>query len=265
MWELGYKESWVPKNWCFWTVLLEKTLESPLDCKEIQPVNPKENQSWIFIGRTDAEAGTPILWSPDMKNWLIWKDPDVGKDWRQKEKGTTGDEIVGWHHQLNGHEFEQAPGVDDGQGSLVCFSPWSSKQLNTTERLNWTDISINLNLLVALLKLSNIGLPDWWHVKLSGYFLSSYVYLTNNVHYLHRMIFITSCDLLLLFSHWIVSESSRPHRLQYSWPLCPSPSPEVCPSSCPWFQWCHPVISSSDTLFSFCPQSFPASGTFRMS
>ena len=141
----------------------------------------------------------------------------------------------------------------------MCCSPWSSKQLNTTERLNWTDISMNLNLLVALLKLSNIGLPDWWHVKLSGYFLSSYIYLTNNVHYLHRMIFITSCDLLLLFSHWIVSESSRPHRLQHSWPLCPSPSPEVCPSSCPWFQWCHPVISSSDTLFSFCPQSFPAS------
>ena len=104
MWELDYKESWVLKNWCFWTVVL--TLESPLDCKEIQPINPKGNQSWIFIGRTDPEAETPILWPPDMKNWLIWKDPDAGKDWGQEEKGTTEDEMVGWHHQLNGHEFE---------------------------------------------------------------------------------------------------------------------------------------------------------------
>ena len=103
MWELDYRESWVPKNWCFWTVLLEKTRESPLDCKEIQPVHAKGNQSWIFIGRTDVEAGTPIL---DAKSWLIWKDPDAGKDWRQEEKGMTEDEMVGWHHRLNGHEFE---------------------------------------------------------------------------------------------------------------------------------------------------------------
>ena len=106
MWELDYKESWVPKNWCFWTVVLEKSLESPLDCKEIKPVSPKGNQSWIFIGRTDAEAETPVLWPPDAKSWLIWKDPDAGKDWRQEEKGTTEDEIVGWHHRLDGHEFE---------------------------------------------------------------------------------------------------------------------------------------------------------------
>ena len=106
MWELDHKESWVPKNWCFWTVVLEKTLESPLDCKEIQPVHPKGDQSWIFIGRTDAEAETPILWSPDVKNWLIGKDSDAGKDWRQEEKGMTEDEMVGWHHQLNGHGFE---------------------------------------------------------------------------------------------------------------------------------------------------------------
>ena len=106
MWELDYKESLAPKNWCFWTVVLEKTLESLLDCKEIQPVHPKGNQSWIFFGRTDAEAETPILWPPDVKNWLIWEDPDAGKDWRQEEKGTTEDKMVGWHHQLNGHEFE---------------------------------------------------------------------------------------------------------------------------------------------------------------
>ena len=106
MWELDYKESWVPKNWHFWTVVLEKTLESPLDCKEIQPVHPKGDQSWVFIGRTHVEAETPILWPPDAKSWLIWKDPEEGKDWGQEEKGTTEDEMVGWHHCLNGHEFE---------------------------------------------------------------------------------------------------------------------------------------------------------------
>ena len=105
MWELDYKESWAPKNWCFWTVVLETTLESPLDCKEIQPVHPKGNQSWIFIARSDAEAEALIFWPPDVKNWLIWKDPDAGKDWEQEENGTTEDEMVGWHHQLDGHEF----------------------------------------------------------------------------------------------------------------------------------------------------------------
>ena len=106
MWELDYKEGWAPKNWCFWTVVLEKTLESPLDSKEIQPVRPKGNWSWVFIERTDAEAETPVLWPPNVKNWLIWKDPDVGKYWRWEEKGTTEDEMVEWHHQLNGHVFE---------------------------------------------------------------------------------------------------------------------------------------------------------------
>ena len=105
MWDLDYKESWAPKNWCFWTVVLEKTLESPLDCKEIQPVHPKGDQSWVFIGRTDVEVETPILWPPDAMSWLIWKDPDAGKDWGQEEKGTIEDEMAGWHHWLNGHEF----------------------------------------------------------------------------------------------------------------------------------------------------------------
>ena len=132
MWESDYKESWAPKNWCFWTVVLEKTLESPLDCKEIQPVNPKGNQSWIFIGRTDAEAEIPILWPPDGKNW---KDPDAGKDWRWEEKGTTEDEMVGWH----GHEFQQTLGVGNGQGGLVCCSPWGRKESDMTEPLNWTE------------------------------------------------------------------------------------------------------------------------------
>ena len=130
MWELDHKESWALKNWCFWTVVLEKTLESPLDSKEIKPVNSKGNQSWIFIERTDAEAETPIFWPPDVKNWLIRKDPDAGKDWRPEEKGATEDEMAGWHHWLDGCEFEQTPegvadgqGVDDGQGSLACYSP----------------------------------------------------------------------------------------------------------------------------------------------
>ena len=125
----------MPKNWCFWTVVLEKTLESPLDCKEIKEVNPKENQSWLFIGRTDANAEAPILWPPDAKNWLIGKDPNAEKDWRQEEKGTTEDEIVEWHYRLNGHEFEQALRVGDGQGSLACCS---HKELDTTEWLKWS-------------------------------------------------------------------------------------------------------------------------------
>ena len=123
MGELDYKESWAPKNWCFWTMVLEKALESLLDCKEIQPAHPKGNRSWIFIRRTDGEAETSILWSPDVKNLLIWKDSYVGKDWRWEEKETTEDEIVGWYHQLDGHEFEQALGNGDGQGSLACCNP----------------------------------------------------------------------------------------------------------------------------------------------
>ena len=119
----------------FWIVVLEKTFESPLDCKEIKSVNPKGNQLWIFTGRTDAEAETPIPWSPDAKNWLNGKDPDAGKDWRQEEKGTTEDEIIGCHHRLDGYEFEQAPGVGDGQGSLVCWSPCSHKESDTIEQL----------------------------------------------------------------------------------------------------------------------------------
>ena len=137
MWELDYKESWVLKNWCFWTVVLEKTIESPLDCK-IKPVNPKGNQSSILTGRTDAEVETPVLWPPDARNWLMWKYPDAGKDWRREEKGTTEDEMAGWHHQLNEHEL--TPGAGDRQGGLVCCSSWGGKESNMTEQLNWTDM-----------------------------------------------------------------------------------------------------------------------------
>ena len=138
MWELDCEESWVLKNWCFWTVVLEKTLESPLDYKELQPVHPKGNQSWVFIGRTYVEAETPILWPPDAKSCLIWKDPYAGKDWGQEEKGTTENEMVGWHNQLSGHEFGKTPGVGDGQGGLACCNSWGRKESDTTERLNWT-------------------------------------------------------------------------------------------------------------------------------
>ena len=136
MWELGYKESRVLKNWCFWTVVLEKILEGPLDSKEIQPVHPKGNQSWIFI----VEAVTPILWPPASKNWLIWKGPDAGKDWGQEEKGTE-DEMAGWHHRLDGHESEWTPGVGDGQGGLAWCDSWGRKESDMTEQLNWTELN----------------------------------------------------------------------------------------------------------------------------
>ena len=143
MWELDYRESWVVLNWCFWTVVSEKPLESLLDCKEIQPVHPKTNQSWIFTGRTDAEAETPILWPPDAKRWLIWKDPDAGKYWRWEEKGMTEDEMVGWHHWLKGHQFDQTPGDSDGQGGLACCGPQGCKESDITKRLNWTEQNVS--------------------------------------------------------------------------------------------------------------------------
>ena len=135
--ELDRKEGWALQNWCFQIVVLEKTLESDLDSKEIKPFNPKGNQPWIFIGRADAEAEVPVLWPTEMKSWLTGKDPDAGKDRRQKEKEPAENEMVGWHHQLDGHEFEQAPAVGDGQGSLACCSPWGCKELDMTEWLNW--------------------------------------------------------------------------------------------------------------------------------
>ena len=136
MWGLEHKEGWALRNGCFWTVMLEKTLESPLDCKEIKPFHPKEDQSWVFIGSTDAEAEAPILWPPDVKSWFSGKDPDSGKDWRQGEKGMTEDGMIRWHHWLNEHEFEQALRNGEGQGRLVCCSPWGRKELDMIEQLN---------------------------------------------------------------------------------------------------------------------------------
>ena len=137
--ESDCEESWAPKNWCFWTVVLEKTLESPLDCKEVQLVHPKGDQSWVLIGRTDAKAETPVLWPLHAKSWLIRKDPDAGRDWGQEEKGMTEDEMAGWQHRLDGHEFGWTLGVGDGQGGLACCDSWGCKESDTTEWLNWTE------------------------------------------------------------------------------------------------------------------------------
>ena len=161
MWELDYKESWVPKNGCFWTVLLENTLESPLDCKEVQPVHPKGDQSWVSIGRTDAKAETPMLWLPHVKSWLNGKDPDAGRDWGQEEKGTTEDEMTGCHHRLDGHEFEWTPGVSDGQGGLACCDSWGHKESNTNERLNWTE-SDPIELLITSFQALSPNMVTFW-------------------------------------------------------------------------------------------------------
>ena len=156
-WELNKLTASESNSVTFWTLVLQKTLESTLDCKGIQPVHPKGDQSWVFIGRTDVEAEIPILWPAD-ENWLIGKDPDTGKDWRQEEKGTTEDEIVGWHHCLNRHEFEQVSGVAFGQGSLVCCSPWGHKELDMTKQLNWTEL------------INHVPRMGYWHIILLGNF-----------------------------------------------------------------------------------------------
>ena len=173
MWELDYKESWALKNQCFWTVVLEKMLDSPLDCKEIQPVHHKGHQSWVFTGRTDVDGETPILQPSAAKSWLIWKDPDVRKDWGQEEKGTTEDEMVGWHHRLNGHGFGWTLGVGDGQGGLECCGSWGCKESDTTEWLNWTELNHeknqnrHINMLVWALPI----ILEFWLWKLSKAFL----------------------------------------------------------------------------------------------
>ena len=140
MWELDCEESWVLRNWCFWTVVLEKTLERPLDCKEIQLVHSEGDQPWDFFGRNEAKAETPVLWPPHVKSWLIGKDSDAGRDWGQEEKGTTEDEMAGWHHWLDGHESEWISGIGDGQGGLACCDSWGRKESDTTEWLIWSDL-----------------------------------------------------------------------------------------------------------------------------
>ena len=169
MWELDCEESWAPKNWCFWTVVLEKTLESPLDCKEIQPVHSKGDQSWVFIGRTDAEAEIPILWPPHVKSWIIWKDPDVGKDWRQEEKGTTEDEMVGWHHRLNDMSLSRL------QELVMDRQAWRAAVHGVTK--SQTGLSDSTELIFHLHSLPLRSCPVTWlqHSYLCGWLLNLYL------------------------------------------------------------------------------------------
>ena len=174
MWELDHKESWAPKNWCFWTVVLEKTLESPLDYKEIQLVHSEGDQPWVFFGRNDAKAEAPVLWPPHGKSWLIGKDSDAGKDWGQ-EKGTTEDEMAGWHHQLDGCEFEWTPVGGDGQEGLACCNSWERKvRHDWVTELNWT-----LKYII---------------VHNCGYFVKGYILRQK---YAHFKIFDTYCQIAL--------------------------------------------------------------------
>ena len=157
MWELDHKEGWAPKNWCFQTLVLEKTLESPLGQQgDYKPFISKGYQHWIFIGRTYGDAEAPILCPLDVKSWLIGTDPDAGRDWEQEEKGTTEDEMAGWHHQLDGHEFEWTPGDGDGQGGLECCDSWGRKESDTTERLNWTELKGDMWLQITWCKISTL-------------------------------------------------------------------------------------------------------------
>ena len=201
MWELDYKESWMPKNWCFWTVVLEKSLESPLDCKELQPVYPKGDRSWVFIGKTDVEAETPILWPPDAKSWIIGKDPDAGKDWKQEEKGMTEDEMVGWHHRLDGYGFGWTLGVGDGQGSLAFFRSWGHRVgHNWVTELNWLGI-LFLNFLIY--KISYHCLPWVFNWNFQIYLACSHLYFLPNV-----VSSIQECSHSLFFLSQVKSSSS---------------------------------------------------------
>ena len=221
--------------------MLEKTLKSHLDRKKIKPVNPKGNQSWIFVGRTDAEA--PILWAPDVINRLIGKDPHAGEDLRQEDKGMTEDEMVAWYHRLDGHEFEQALGIGDGQGSLGCCNPWGLKESDTTELLKWTELNF-----------------EYCRITLFHLFWSKDIllFLTNGLRYIKKFSSVQ-------FSWSVRSDSLWPHELQHPRPPCPSPNHVVYANSWSLGQWFHPTISSSVIPFSSRLQSFPASGSFPRS
>ena len=211
MWELDCEEGWAPKNWCFWTVVLEKTLESPLDCKEIQPVHSEGDRPWDFFGRNDAKAEAPVLWPPYVKSWLIGKDSDAGRDWGQEEKGSTEDEMAGWHHRLDGCEFEWTPGIGDGQGGLVCCDSWGHRELDITEQLNWTDcctVTLFTHVLCSCRVFHWVKIPAsdptllWW---VFGLFLGPWYYEQCCCKYSVIGLFLYTCRI---FS-WVYKPKSR--------------------------------------------------------
>ena len=197
MWKLDCEESWAPKNWCFWTVVLEKTLESPLDCKDIQPVHSKGDQSWVFFGRNDTKGETPTLWPPHVKSWLIGKDSDAGRDWGQEEKGMTEDEMAGRRHWPDGCEFEWTPGVGDGQGGLACCDSWGHKESDTTEQLNWM-------LLKWFTFLCHVR--DWWKYSWPNMDLNWVVLLLCGYFSINTYCFVTVYSCL---NSWIQSQGYR--------------------------------------------------------
>ena len=208
MWVLDCEESWAPKNWCFWTMVLERTLGTPLDCKEIQPVHPKGDQSWVFIGRTDAKAETPVVWPSYVKCWLIGKDPNAGRDWGQEEKGMTEDKMAGWHHWLDGHEFVWTLGVGDGQGGLACYDSRGRKQSDMSERLNWTECKLPCDYYNQM--------NFWTDRKIT----LLYVYLS-----------LSPCVCVYLFTnnlHINCSSVVQSSQLKKARLPCPSLSPRVC-------------------------------------
>ena len=215
MWELDGEESWALTNWCFWTVVLEKTLESPLDFKESQPIHSKGDQSWVF-GRNDAKAETPVLWPPHVKSWLIGKDSDAGRDWGQEEKGTTEVEMAGWHHWLDGREFEWTPEVGDEQGGLECCDSWGRKELDTTEWLNWTELMTLANddfLFLSFLQHFLTGILLWEGAFLSSsslFSLSFTVIIIFDAQVIPYLVHGATLSWLLFFRHVSISFEEIP-------------------------------------------------------
>ena len=279
---------------------VEKTLESPLDCKEIEPVHSEGDQPWDFFGRNDAKAETPVLWPPHAKSWLIGKNSDAGRDWGQKKKGTTEDEMAGWHHWLDGHESEWTPGVVDGQGGLACCSSSGRKESDMTEQLNWTELNtiktgigfkrilyVVINFVITTLSIMLTNAIRMNCISFVVLFALNFVYLVGFLklpegykykgvitlfRFLHNLRKKTQECVRILFhlitkvqySLSVVYDSLRPHRLQNARLPGPSPTPRAYSNSCPLSRWCYPIISSSVIPFSWL-QSFPASGSFPMS
>ena len=268
MWELDCEEGWGPKNWWFWTVVLGKTLESPLDCKEIQPAHYKGDQPWDFFGRNNAKAETPVLRSPHAKSWLIGKDSDAGRDWGLEEQGMTEDEMAGWHNWLDGHESAWTPGVGDGQGGLECCNSWGCKESDTTKGLNWTFMNTKVTTLLPMDYLCSLlkHCRNIIHILISVlhsvlFMKDSFMLICNTrTHYFHWR--ISELRSVQSFSHVRLFATSwtAAHQASLSITNCLSPPKPMSIES---------VMPSNHLIlcrpFSYCPQTFPASGSFQMS